>query len=172
MKWINYTRFTGDDLDVDAEDLMQALADYFLGSGFDDPYSQFYEYNPNTMEMLKRMILEALRRGDMFEPEKAQRVRQQLDKMSEEQLEQLLNQLAQKLIDEGYLNVQRRTRRAARRPGGRGLRRRGAFRDHRQIHRLPRLPHAQGFDGRARPRQLRRARYPRLRHRQWIRAAP
>jgi Ca-activated chloride channel homolog len=105
MKWINYTRFTGDDLDIDAQDLMQALADYFLGSGFDDPYSQFYEYNPNTMEMLKRMILEALRRGDMFEPEKAQRVRQQLDKMSEEQLEQLLNQLAQQLIDQGYLNV-------------------------------------------------------------------
>ena len=34
MKWIKYSRYTGDDFGIGAEDLLRALSDYLLQSGF------------------------------------------------------------------------------------------------------------------------------------------
>ena len=45
MKWIDYTKFNEEDLGIELEDLLSALADLFLRSGFDDPYMQFSEMN-------------------------------------------------------------------------------------------------------------------------------
>ena len=61
-------RYTGDDFGLSAEDLMKALADFFLQSGFDNPYMQFSEWNQHTLEDLKRAIEQALERGEMFDP--------------------------------------------------------------------------------------------------------
>src|SRR6185295_5172837 len=104
MKSVRYTRYTGDDFGLSAEDLMRALSDFFLQSGFDNPYMQFNEFNEHTLEALKRAIEEALQRGDLGDPERAEQIRQQMESMSEEQLDQLLNRLVQKLTDEGYIN--------------------------------------------------------------------
>src|SRR5690349_20117675 len=71
MKSVRYSRYTGEDLGVSAEDLMRALADFFLQSGFDNPYMQFSEMNQRSLEDLKRAIEEALSRGEMFDPERA-----------------------------------------------------------------------------------------------------
>ena len=106
MKWIRYSRFTGEDLGLSAEDLLKALSDYFLSSGFDNPYMRFGEMNSNSLEALKRAIENALLNGEMFDPEQAEQVRQQLENMTPEELDQLLSRLAQKLIDEGYLTAQ------------------------------------------------------------------
>src|ERR1022692_282515 len=106
MKSITYSRYTGDDLGITAEDLMRALADFFLQSGFDDPYMQFSEFNSNTLEDLKRAIEAALERGDLFDPERAEQIRQQLEAMSDKELDQLLSKLVQKLVDEGYINTE------------------------------------------------------------------
>ena len=35
MKFIKYTRYTGDDFGISAEDLIRALSDFFLRSGFE-----------------------------------------------------------------------------------------------------------------------------------------
>jgi Ca-activated chloride channel family protein len=106
MKWVRYSRFTGEDFGLSAEDLLKALSDYFLSSGFDNPYLRFGEMNANSLEALKRAIENALLNGEMFDPAQAEQVRQQLEKMSAEELDQLLSRLAQKLIDEGYLAAQ------------------------------------------------------------------
>jgi len=106
MKSIRYSRYTGEDFGLSAEDLLKALADFFLESGFDNPYMQFSEWNQHSLENLKRAIEEALARGEMFDPERAEQIRQTLEKMSPEQLDQLLNQLVQKLIDEGYITTE------------------------------------------------------------------
>src|ERR1700691_5945653 len=106
MKSVRYSRFTGDDFGLTAEDLMQALSDFFLQSGFDNPYMQFSEFNSNTLEDLKRAIAEALERGELFDPERAEQIRRQLEAMSEEQLDQLLSRLVQKLVDEGYITTE------------------------------------------------------------------
>ena len=60
MKWVRFSKYTGEDLGIDAEDLMRALSDFFLNSGFNNPYSGFSEFNPNSLEDLKRAIQEAL----------------------------------------------------------------------------------------------------------------
>jgi Ca-activated chloride channel homolog len=113
MKSVHYSRYTGDDFGLTAEDLMRALSDFFLQSGFDNPYMQFSEWNQNTLEDLKRAIEQALERGELFDPERAEQIRQQLEAMSEAQLDQLLSRLVQKLVDEGYINTEQQG-------GGRG----------------------------------------------------
>ena len=113
MKSVHYSRYTGDDFGLTAEDLMRALSDFFLQSGFDNPYMQFGEFNSNTLEDLKRAIEQALERGELFDPERAEQIRQQLEAMSEAQLDQLLSRLVQKLVDEGYINTEQQG-------GGRG----------------------------------------------------
>jgi Ca-activated chloride channel homolog len=105
MKSIRYSRYTGDDFGLSAEDLLKALADFFLESGFDNSYMQFSEWNQHSLEDLKRAIERALERGEMFDPERAEQIRQQLEQMSAEQLDQLLSKMVQKLVDEGYINT-------------------------------------------------------------------
>ena len=106
MKSIRYSRYTGDDFGLTAEDLLKALSDFFLQSGFDNPYMQFSEFNSHTLEDLKRALEQALERGEMFDPERAEQIRQQLESMSEKELEQLLSRLVQKLVDEGYMTTE------------------------------------------------------------------
>jgi Ca-activated chloride channel family protein len=106
MKSVRYSRYTDEDLGLSAEDLLQALADFFLESGFDNPHMQFGEMNEHSLEALKRAIEEALARGDNFDPERAQQIQQALENMSPEQMDQLLNQMVQKLVDEGYITTE------------------------------------------------------------------
>src|SRR5271169_4528447 len=106
MKSVNYSRYTGEDFGLSAEDLMRALSDFFLESGFNDPYFQFSEWNQKTLEDLKRALEQAIERGEMFDPERAEQVRKQLEAMTEEQLDQLLSRLVQKLVDEGYITTE------------------------------------------------------------------
>ena len=106
MKFVRYGRYTGDDFGLSAEDLLKALSDFFLESGFQNPYMQFSEMNQHSLEDLKRAIEQALERGEFFDPERADQIRKQLESMSEEELDQLLSRLVQKLIDEGYINTE------------------------------------------------------------------
>jgi len=106
MKWVRYGRYTGDDFGLSAEDLMKALSDFFLQSGFQNPYMQFSEFNQHSLEDLKQALERALEQGDFFDPERAQQIRQQLESMSQEELDQLLNRLVQKMVDEGYITTE------------------------------------------------------------------
>src|SRR5580692_2679560 len=115
MKSVRYGRYTGDDLGLSAEDLMRALSDFFLESGFNDPYFQFSEWNQNTLEDLKRALERALENGEMFDPDRARQIRERLESMSQEELNQALGEMVQKLIDEGYINVEQKEQ-----GGGRG----------------------------------------------------
>ncbi|MBI3682501.1 MAG: hypothetical protein HY235_19140 [Acidobacteria bacterium] len=102
MKWIKYGRYTPEDLDISSEDLLRALADFLLRSGFDDPYYPA----PNqkmTFQELREAIERALREDRPFDEEKLERIRELLNNMSQEELDRLIDRLAQQLIDEGYL---------------------------------------------------------------------
>jgi Ca-activated chloride channel family protein len=106
MKWIKFSKYTGDDFGIDANDLMQALADFFLQSGFNNPYMQFQEWNQQTMEDLKRAIQEALESGQLFPDDQMQQMLEKLAAMSPEQLDQLLENLVQKLAAEGHISTE------------------------------------------------------------------
>lgn len=115
MKSIRYSQYTGEDFGLSAEDLMRALSDFFLESGFNDPYFQFSEWNQHTLEDLKRALERALENGEMFDPDRARQIRERLESMSQEELNQALGEMVQKLIDEGYINVEQKEQ-----GGGRG----------------------------------------------------
>ena len=105
MRRVRYSKFTDDDLGLSAEDLMRALGDFFLDSGFQD----WWNPNPNakqTWEGLKNAILQAMLDGSMFDDQdRANEIREKLEKMDPEELEKLLGKLAQKLVDEGYVQA-------------------------------------------------------------------
>jgi Ca-activated chloride channel family protein len=105
VKRVRYSKYTGGDLEIDAEDLLQALSDFLLSSGFQDPYMQFSEMNEHSLEDLKNAILRALESGDSFDEERAERIRQKLESMSGDEIDQLLDQVVQKMVDGGYLNT-------------------------------------------------------------------
>ncbi len=103
MKSIRYSRYTGEDLDIGAEDLLRALADYLLQSGFNTQYSQFNEWNQNSLEELREALRQALEEGRLFDDDRMQQMMEQLASMTPEQVEQLLDRLVQKMIDEGQI---------------------------------------------------------------------
>src|SRR6185437_16014208 len=105
MKWIKYSRFTGDDFGIDSEDLLQALSDFLLKSGFNTQYMPFSEWNQHTLEDLKNAIQQALEQGKMFPDDRMEQMMEKLQGLSEEQLQQLLDRLIQKMVDDGHITI-------------------------------------------------------------------
>lgn len=101
---VRYGRFTGDDFGISPEDLLRALADYFLQSGFRAYDYGFEELDPHSMESLKKAIEEALLDGSLFGQAAAEMLKE-LEAMSGADLEQLIERLAAKLVNEGYLSA-------------------------------------------------------------------
>ncbi len=105
MRRISYSKFSEEDLGIEMEDLLRSLADYLLGSGFDNPYMQFSEMNQHTLEELKQAIERALENGELFDPARLEEMRQRLQQMSAQQREKLLQNLMNKLEEAGYINT-------------------------------------------------------------------
>jgi len=114
MRSVRYSRYTGEDLGIDAEDLLKALTDFLLGSGFDAQYMAFSEMDGRTLEDLKNAIQQALERGDLFDNRALQEMMERLQSMSPEELDRLLDRLVQKLVEEGHITVED----PANQPGG------------------------------------------------------
>ncbi len=103
MKRIRYTKFTGDlSSSFGLEDLMQALSDFLLDSGYQDPYSQFSEQNNQTMENLREAIRQALESGELFDEE----AQQKFNELSAEQVEELIDQIIEKMQEQNFINAQ------------------------------------------------------------------
>ncbi len=79
MKWIKYSRYTPEDLDISSEDLMRALADFFLQSGFDNPY---YPTPGRAMsfEQLREALEHALYEDRLLDAEKMEQIQVSADK--------------------------------------------------------------------------------------------
>jgi Ca-activated chloride channel homolog len=105
MKWVRYSRYTGEDMGIGAEDLLQALSDFLLESGFNSQYSEFSEWNQHTLEDLKQAIQQALESGQLFDEESLQEMMRRLANMTPEQMDALLDNLVQKMIDENQISI-------------------------------------------------------------------
>ncbi len=103
---ISYSKYTGDDFGISAEDLLQALSDFLLQSGFNTQYMPFSEWNERNLEDLKQAIQQALERGDLFGGEQMREMMEKLRNLSPEQIEKLLENLVQKMIDEGQISIE------------------------------------------------------------------
>ncbi len=104
MKRIRYTKFTGDlASSFGLEDLMQALSDFFLDSGFNDPYANFQEFDRDqTIENLREAIKQALESGELFDEE----AQEKFDQLDAAQVEDLIDQIIQKMQEQNFINAE------------------------------------------------------------------
>src|ERR1700733_7203631 len=104
MKRVRYTKFTGDlASSFGLEDLMQALSDFLLDSGFNDPMSRFQEFDGDqTMENLREAIRRALDSGEIFDDE----AQEKYEALNEEQVEELIDQIIQKMQEQNFINAE------------------------------------------------------------------
>jgi Ca-activated chloride channel homolog len=105
MKY-RYTKFTGDELDdLDIEDLVAKLSDLLLASGFGSPYAM--DDAERTMQALHDAILDALFNGGVLPEETLERLlgdpadADQADARSK--LEELIQQIIDRMTEEGYI---------------------------------------------------------------------
>jgi Ca-activated chloride channel family protein len=104
MRRISYTKFSEEDLGIEMDDLLRALSDFLLQSGYQNPYMQFTEFDEHTLENLKEAIDRALESAELFGPEQLEQMRQHLEQMTRQQRDQLIERLIQKLEQGGYIN--------------------------------------------------------------------
>jgi Ca-activated chloride channel family protein len=101
MKRVRYTKFTGDlASEMDIEDLLKALSDYLLDSGFRDPYLRFQDLD-HTLDDLREALRQLLESGDMFDD----RIREQLRQMmQQEKMDELIDKLIKRMEQENYIS--------------------------------------------------------------------
>jgi Ca-activated chloride channel family protein len=105
MKLTRYTKFTGDlSTSFGLDDLMQALSDFLLDSGYEDPFSQFPNMD-DSMDSLREAIRQALESGDVLNED----AQEQFDKLEEPQVEELVDKIIQRMKDENFLNAEEPT---------------------------------------------------------------
>src|SRR6185312_5220899 len=105
MRYVRYSKYTDEDLGIGAEELLQALSDFLLESGFNSQYT-FSEWNERTLEDLKQAIQQALENGSLFNDEAMQAMMERLQAMTPEQMDKLLDTLVQKMADEGQITIE------------------------------------------------------------------
>ena len=103
MKRIRYSKYVPDPAgELSMEDLLSALSDYLLQSGFQN--YMFYDMpeGEQTLDDLRRAIEQALLEGDVLDEEMRERLRQmQMDGALDELIEQLIERMEQ----EDYISV-------------------------------------------------------------------
>jgi Ca-activated chloride channel family protein len=104
MRRIRYSKYVPDPAgEMSMEDLLGALSDYLLQSGFQDYFS--YSDAPNgehSLEELRRAIERALLEGDLLNDELREQLQQMQGKGS---LEELIEQLIERMQQEDYISI-------------------------------------------------------------------
>src|SRR6476620_48252 len=113
MRFHTYGKYSPELADaVDLQALLDKLADFLLQSGFAGGDNQSYygldmgDEGNRSLDALKQAILDALMESGQFTPEMLEALRGGDDEEGQAKLAQLLDQLVQRLIEEGYLNLE------------------------------------------------------------------
>src|SRR5437867_6449495 len=127
MKY-RYTKYVGDELDgLDLEELVAKLSDRLRASGFGNPYGM--DDDERTMQALHDAILDALFNGGVLPEETIERLLgdpadgDQADARSK--LEELIQQIIERMGQEGYISMPPDLEPERRRRSGRGGRSEG-----------------------------------------------
>ena len=104
MKFIKYTKYVPDPAaEMSMDELLNALSDYLLQSGFQDPwyFSEFHD-GEQTLDELRQAIQRALEAGDMLD----ENMRQQIEQMrADGELDELIEKLVERMEQENYISV-------------------------------------------------------------------
>ncbi len=109
MKFTRYSKFKGLDISsLNLGDLMESLSDALLDSGYDDYYYWTRQRRPHdtSLDALRRALLQALLDQGLLDE-------RQIDEMLADNegqfkgslLDEMLNQLIERLVEEGYLKL-------------------------------------------------------------------
>jgi Ca-activated chloride channel family protein len=110
MKFIRYSRFKGFDVSgLSLGDLMGLLQDSLLSSGYDEDYywTRQRQDPDRSLDALRQALLQALlEMGELSERDVEEMLAENKGQFKGSQLEELLNQLIERLVEEGYLKLQ------------------------------------------------------------------
>jgi Ca-activated chloride channel family protein len=103
LRRIRYSKYVPDPAgEMSLEDLLGALSDYLLRSGFQE--NMWYELpeGEQSMDALRRAIEQALLNGELFDEE----MRDRLDQMQMEgELDELIEKIIQRMQQEDYISI-------------------------------------------------------------------
>jgi Ca-activated chloride channel homolog len=117
MKRVRYTKYNGDlASEIDLEGLLQALSDYFLDSGYHDPYMRSQDLD-RTLDDLREALRRALESGEFFD----ENMREQLEQArAQGKMDELIDKLIERLEQADYISSSEQWQDPARstQPGG------------------------------------------------------
>jgi Ca-activated chloride channel homolog len=103
MKRIRYSKYVPDPAsEMSMEDLLSALSDYFLQSGFNDNFWYELPEREQTLDDLRRALEQALLDGEMFDEEMRDRL---LQMQMDGELEELIEKLIERMQQEDYISI-------------------------------------------------------------------
>jgi Ca-activated chloride channel family protein len=104
MKRIKYSKYVPDPAsEMSMEDLLNALSDYLLQSGFQNSYGMYdFRDMEQTLDQLKKAIEQALLSGELFDEEMQQQIEQMY---MEGKLDELIEQIVQRMQQEDYVSI-------------------------------------------------------------------
>jgi Ca-activated chloride channel homolog len=111
MKYIRYSRYLPEAAqDIDLQELMSRLSDFFLQSGFESQYG-FYELDMERsreqyMEALREAILRALQEGELVPPELMEKLLENPNLAENPELRDLVDQIIERMEQEGLISRQ------------------------------------------------------------------
>jgi Ca-activated chloride channel homolog len=102
MKRVRYTKFTGDlASQIDLEDLLKALSDYLLDSGYYDPFTRFRDLD-HTLDDLREALRRVLEHGDFLD----ESMRRKIEQMAaENNLDGLIEKLIERMQQQNYISA-------------------------------------------------------------------
>jgi Ca-activated chloride channel homolog len=110
MKFIKYSKFKGLDVNgINLGSLMEALSDSLLQSGYSDDYYWTRQRQPQdtSLDALRQALLQALiEQGLLDEQQIEEMLADNNGQFRGSELEEMLNQLIERLVEEGYLTLQ------------------------------------------------------------------
>ena len=104
MKFIKYSKYVADPAgEMSMEDLLSALSDYLLQSGFQDSWYYYdFKEGEQTLDELRRAIQQALESGELLD----ENMREQLEQMrADGQFDDLIEKLIERMEQESYITV-------------------------------------------------------------------
>ncbi|HTK37949.1 MAG TPA: hypothetical protein VL325_05610, partial [Pyrinomonadaceae bacterium] len=124
MKFTRYSKFKGFDVfGVNLGDLIDSLSNQILDSGFSDDYWWTRQQNEpdDSLDALRQAILNALLEQEILsETDVEQMLADNGGKFKGSLLEELINKLIERLVEEGYLNLKEVPQEQRPQPNGQG----------------------------------------------------
>ena len=115
MKFARYSKFNGFDISsINLGELMDAMADALLDSGYHDDYYWTRRRNQvdTSLDALRRALLQAfMGKGLVDEQQIREMLGENEGQFKGSLLEELLNQLIERLVEEGYLSLREQSQR-------------------------------------------------------------